>query len=176
MVPSLRSRVAILALRIIRVKRSFTDPELLRKTIATSQVPGADRPPGFLCARYRVSSARYGGWTCYTVAPRTGAGTRHLLYPHGGAYVHEIIWPQWQLIGELVDSPGCEVIVPIYPLAPGHGYRDVFPTLVSLYRDLVDRVGSGKLALLGDSAGGGMALALAQKLKRRASRSPRTSC
>lgn len=163
--PSLRSRLAVLAMRMIGIKRAFADPKLLRKTIARSQVPGADHPPGFLRAWYRVSTTQYQGWTCYTVAPPTGAGTRHLLYLHGGAYVHQIVWPQWQLVGKLVDMLGCEVIVPIYPLAPGHGYRDVFPTLVSLYRDLVDRVGPGMLTLLGDSAGGGMALALAQRLK-----------
>ena len=52
-----------------------------------------------------------------------------------------------------------------YPLAPEHTYRDVFPALLDVYRDLIARIDPGKLILLGDSAGAGMALALAQSLK-----------
>jgi monoterpene epsilon-lactone hydrolase len=172
-VPSFRSHLVVLLFRMIGVKRAFTDLDLLRKLIARSQVPGAERPPAFLRARYQVSSTQHQGWTCYTVTSRIEAGARCLLYLHGGAYVHQIMRPQWELVGRLVDVLGCEVCVPIYPLAPGHGYRDVFPTLVSLYRELVDRVGADKLAVLGDSAGGGMALALAQRLKEEGLAQPR---
>lgn len=163
--PSLRSRIAVLALRTLGVKRWFADLTLFQKSIAKSQSPGIDKPPWFLNSWYQVSSSEYGGWTCYTVSPKVAPAKRHVLYLHGGAYVHQIMWPHWQLVGQLVEWLGCEVTVPIYPLAPSHGFRDVFPILLGLYGDLLERTHPAKLAVIGDSAGAGMALALAQQLK-----------
>lgn len=54
--------------------------------------------------------------------------------------------------------------VPIYPLLPEHHHRDVFPTLGRLYAKLMGEHGAEALTVMGDSAGGGMALALTQTL------------
>ncbi len=52
-----------------------------------------------------------------------------------------------------------------YGLAPQHTYRDAYPFVTEAYRRLVARVGADATTILGDSAGGGLALGLAQTLE-----------
>ncbi|HMG68099.1 MAG TPA: alpha/beta hydrolase, partial [Chitinophagaceae bacterium] len=59
----------------------------------------------------------------------------------------------------------CTIAAPDYPLAPDHNYKDSFEMVEALYQQLLDSINSNDLILMGDSAGGGFALALAQKLR-----------
>jgi epsilon-lactone hydrolase len=49
------------------------------------------------------------------------------------------------------------------PLAPEHTYRDTYPLLLALYQHLCDTLHPENLTIMGDSAGGGMALSLVQQ-------------
>jgi monoterpene epsilon-lactone hydrolase len=70
----------------------------------------------------------------------------------------------WNLIGRLAELTDRTVTVPIYPLIPEHSYHDVFPTLLRLYQQAAADQDVDRLAVIGDSAGAGMALALVQSL------------
>jgi len=91
--------------------------------------------------------------------------TRHILYLHGGAYVQGFNKFHWRFMAFLVKSTGCTIIAPDYPLAPHHNYRDAFSMVTEVYRKMIAEVAPRNLILMGDSSGGGFALALAQKLK-----------
>ena len=58
----------------------------------------------------------------------------------------------------LASALGARVVVPDYPLTPEHTWRDSHEALVAL----VQRYAEDGVALIGDSAGGGLALAVAQ--------------
>jgi acetyl esterase/lipase len=74
------------------------------------------------------------------------------------------IAPQhWALIGRLADA-GVRVEVPLYGLAPQHTHREAYPFLHAVWRELAAEAPPGGVALAGDSAGGGLALGLAQDL------------
>ncbi len=59
------------------------------------------------------------------------------------------------------------ITVPIYPLAPLGVAEHVVPTATDLAAEIIGEVGADHTALLGDSAGGGMTLAVALQLRDR---------
>lgn len=78
---------------------------------------------------------------------------------HGGAYVLGV--------ADLVSIPaakdgGPDVISVDYRLAPEHPYPAAQDDALAVYRTLLDTVGAEKLVVMGDSAGGGLALTLLQ--------------
>lgn len=87
-----------------------------------------------------------------------------ILYFHGGSYVAEATNEHWDFIEKLVLDTGATVILPDYPLTPKHNYKDVFEMVEPLYREIVEKVDSKNLAVMGDSAGGGLGLALVEKV------------
>ncbi|BDZ44348.1 alpha/beta hydrolase fold domain-containing protein [Naasia aerilata] len=109
----------------------------------------------------------------YTLTPRRGRGRGHAVYAHGGAWVHEISPFHWWLMAELAARTGTEFTVPIYPLVPLGTAGEVVPVVADLTTALVGEVGAGSVTLLGDSAGGTIALAAAMLLRDRGIPAPR---
>ena len=91
------------------------------------------------------------------------AGDALVLYLHGGAYINGFNQYQWRFMDTLAAEANCRVIAPAYHLAPWADYRQAYADLTALYRALVE-ANPGRLVLMGDSAGGGLALGLAQTL------------
>jgi acetyl esterase/lipase len=169
--PSLAHRAVVLVLRLQRRKRVYQHPELLRARIAREEGSSFD-PPRNLVKRVEIARRDVGDGTLrmpvFTLTPRARPRTKlRVVYLHGGAYVGEIDPAHWGFCARLAARIGCTVTVPIYPLAPRHGYKDVFSRIEPLYEALGREVGEGNLVLMGDSAGGGMALALAQRARER---------
>ena len=54
--------------------------------------------------------------------------------------------------------------MPDYPLTPKYTYDDVFDMAVPLYKEIISKVNNNDLILMGDSAGGGLALGLYEKI------------
>jgi acetyl esterase/lipase len=73
----------------------------------------------------------------------------------------------WFFIAAMIQALHCTVVVPDYPLLPGHGVKDVFDFVPKAYLDLTERVGASRITVMGDSAGGGLALALCQYLDKK---------
>ena len=88
-----------------------------------------------------------------------------LFYIHGGAYVHHAISFNYKFIDRIAKATGAKVVMPIYPLGPKHTYDQVYRMMVAAYAETVRNAASpAKVSVLGDSAGGGFALALGQVL------------
>jgi|SRR5690606_31982873 acetyl esterase/lipase len=98
----------------------------------------------------------------FTLHPKQTASGTHILYLHGGAYVQNFTKQHWTFLGMLIDATRCTITAPDYPLAPTHTYRDVFAMMVPLYKELTRSAHPSRIIVMGDSSGGGMALALAQ--------------
>jgi acetyl esterase/lipase len=141
-------------------KRAYATPERGRRRIAAPKVEAP--PPKKLTTRHDVTSRTVSGFPVWTVRPWTGSG-RAAVYLHGGAYISGIAAQHWALIGRLADA-GVRVEVPLYGLAPQHTYRDAYPFVHEVYRQLAAEEPPEGIALAGDSAGGGLALGVAQEL------------
>lgn len=88
----------------------------------------------------------------------------HIVFLHGGAYIFEAGMHHWRFAEKIVKQSHCRMTLIDYPLAPEHGYLDTFDMLSNAYDALVEQNKGDKFILMGDSAGGGLALAFNQKL------------
>ena len=87
-----------------------------------------------------------------------------ILYLHGGSYVAETSSNHWKFLEKLVKDTNATIILPDYPLTPKYTYKDVFTMITPLYKEIIEEVSTNNLILMGDSAGGGMGLALLERL------------
>ena len=87
-----------------------------------------------------------------------------ILYLHGGSYVAETSSNHWKFLEKLVKDTNATIILPDYPLTPKYTYKDVFTMITPLYKEIIEEVSTDNLILMGDSAGGGMSLALLERL------------
>jgi len=90
-----------------------------------------------------------------------------LLYLHGGGFIACSPETHRPLVGSLVRRTGGEAWVPAYRLAPEHPYPAALHDAIAAYRYLIDARGiaPSRIVITGDSAGGGLALALAMSLR-----------
>ena len=119
-----------------------------------------------------ISARHIAGMPVYTVAPRTGAVAHHSIYLHGGAYTYEISRPHWRLIRNVALRTPAIVEVPIYTLAPRATAAVTVPAITDLLVGLIDGAGDEPVTLIGDSAGGGLALAAVEALRDRGGAQP----
>ena len=87
-----------------------------------------------------------------------------VLYIHGGAYVNNFAPPHWSAMAEWAEMTGCGMVIPNYPLLFRYTVKDAFPLMMQLYRQLQERFPAKRIVIMGDSAGGGFSLALAQEI------------
>ena len=112
-----------------------------------------------------------GAFASYTVTPRHVAPRRTIVYLHGGGFVGPLDPFHVRYVARLASGLRARVVVPDYPLAPEHSWRDSHAALA----DLVERLATASpdgVVLAGDSAGGGYALALALTLRDRGGPQP----
>ena len=163
--PSLAQRL----LRSTGLRKRLFPAAKLDHWAAHPRSPYMGRPAKRVLKRIRVERADLDGRPVYEVTPRLIAAdalTGHLLYLHGGAYVLDLL-PHfhWPAIAKLAHTLRRTVTVPIYPIAPEHTYREVFPFLLQVYRRLLETHDPNSIAFMGDSAGGGMAFALCHAVR-----------
>jgi acetyl esterase/lipase len=97
-----------------------------------------------------------GVW-CTPASHRDGAA---MLYLHGGVYLFGSARAFRHFVGHLAARAGIAAFVADYRLAPEHRFPAAFDDARAAYRGLVAQLGEGRVALVGDSAGGGLALSL----------------
>ncbi|WP_058304433.1 alpha/beta hydrolase fold domain-containing protein [Gorillibacterium timonense] len=90
--------------------------------------------------------------------------TRQILYLHGGGYIEQPLSWHWRFLDKLSQKLNGTITVPVYPKAPNHQYKEAFEKVLPIYEDLLTKTSPDNIVLMGDSAGGGFALALAQLL------------
>ncbi|MDX3683568.1 MULTISPECIES: alpha/beta hydrolase fold domain-containing protein [unclassified Streptomyces] len=115
-------------------------------------------PPRRLPRDVRISVRDDHGWPVYDVVGEGDRPKGHALYLHGGAWINEITSHHWRLIALLASTAGIRIVVPIYPLAPHGTAVTVVPRAAGLLRGLVAEHGAGQVSVIGDSAGGQIAL------------------
>lgn len=171
--PSLLSRLAVLAITLRGSKREFSSAEAtLAKVERVNERPKPFAPPKALAKRVHITPRTFLGasghdWPVFDVTPKSGATGARALFLHGGCYVYEIDPFHWRFVANLAEASGTTITVPIFPLAPRAEAATIVPLVADLAAELVREAGSGRTSIVGDSAGGGMALAVAQVLRDR---------
>jgi len=82
-----------------------------------------------------------------------------LLYLHGGGYVIGSPRSHRHLAAAIAIAASANVLLLDYRLAPEHPFPTAVDDAVAAYRLLLQDIGSQRLAVVGDSAGGGLTVA-----------------
>lgn len=123
------------------------------------------RPPKSVSKNYNLKEYDYLHRQVFTIEPDIEESSgKVIMYLHGGSYVGELYKEHWNFFRDLIKDTGATIVVPDYPLTPQYRYTDVFGMVLPLYREIVKRVEKENFILMGDSAGGGIALALAEEV------------
>lgn len=87
-----------------------------------------------------------------------------IMYMHGGAYNSGSLNSHRHLVARLAAAANCHALHFDYRLAPEHPFPAALDDAFEAYQWLLQNNPTGKIILAGDSAGGGLALALTLKL------------
>ncbi len=115
----------------------------------------------------KIHTYKFEGRNVFTISPNSmkeHENVNYILYFHGGSYVAEATDNHWIFLEKMVKDTGYTVIMPDYPLTPKYNYKDVYHMVEPLYEKIIEKIGNNKLIMMGDSAGGGLALGLYEKI------------
>ncbi len=116
-------------------------------------------PPESLHKKYTFEKIDISGARGYWIN-KAKASKGVLVYLHGGGYVFGPLEVQWKYIARMSDEVGMAAVVIDYKMAPEHpfpaGLHDVEKIVTTLQ---AEGAIPGAYYMLGDSAGGGMAIA-----------------
>ena len=87
-----------------------------------------------------------------------------ILYLHGGSYIDQPLPFHWLFLNKIAKKTKALIYVPIYPKIPISNYREAYTKVLKLYKEIIKDKDLSNLTIMGDSAGGGLALGLAQEL------------
>lgn len=89
----------------------------------------------------------------------------HVIFFHGGMYTLKANSGHKRWLIDLFEKANCKVTFVDYPLAPENTVLTTIKMVVHTYQFLAERFPADNFVLMGDSAGGGLALVLAQYLR-----------
>ncbi len=114
-----------------------------------------------LAADISYEDDKVGGVPAIWTVPPTATAGQTVLYLHGGAYALGNAKGYRTLTGELGRHATARVVAIDYRLAPEHPFPAAVDDAVAAYRDLLGRgISPTSLAVAGDSAGGGLVVAM----------------
>lgn len=167
--PSLRHQVLANVVPTVRKARELDNEPAERARVEAWHARLGERSlptrlvPGF--ARDWAVEVRDIGFPSHVLEPRRRAATRTLYYVHGGGFMAPTDPFHVRYATRLAGALGARVVLPDYPLAPEHTWKDSHDALVADAASWAEQPGG--IVLAGDSAGGGLALALAQSMRDR---------
>jgi acetyl esterase/lipase len=149
--------------------KTFTVQE--RRAMLEAAIRAKPLPPGL-----RFEASNWGGVACEDVAPAGAREGRTILYLHGGGYTIGSPSAYRPLAGLLAQEAQAQAVVVDYRLGPEHPYPAAAEDAEAAYLALIGTRDPRGVVVAGDSAGGGLALTLALRLKARGAAQPAGYC
>lgn len=107
-----------------------------------------------------------GGVPAMWAVPKGSTEDRVLLCAHGGGYCFGSMYTHRKLYAHCAKITGCRALIVHYGRAPEHGHLGPVNDMATAYRWLLDqRITPNHIALIGDSAGGGLAITTLLRLR-----------
>jgi RND superfamily putative drug exporter len=162
--------MSMMSSMILGAARAFGFRKMFARLVANPPRSGGLPSPGAATRRrYRVVESEIAGRATLTIGPKDEAGVRgRMLWFHGGAYCVEANSGHLAMARAFADR-GIALTLFDYPLAPEHGVEATVAAAYEAWKEF-SRQGSGSLG--GDSAGGGLALAVAMRARSEAAAAP----
>lgn len=110
---------------------------------------------------------------CVTISNDASSHSNpHLVYFHGGGFVIDMSDAHWKFLVRLAEEASCTIHVVLYPLAPTYGSTDAYSAGLFTYQYILDTFNPDRIVVMGESAGGHLAVALVQQLQEIACKQP----
>ncbi len=151
--------------RLTRNRHKLLDPIAFDNYIldqATTNEKTVDVPE-ILTFRTSVESIEMGGIQTFLLN-RRDRNDRAVIFLHGGNFLRRPSIDEWKAADTIARKTRAEVFLPMYPLAPVHTHADAHKAVEAIYRNVVAEYGARNVTLMGDGAGGGLAISFAQRL------------
>lgn len=162
---SISAKFVNIILRMRGIKKVFESEAGALKGVAENRKTGPARPHSALQAMCNIREENVDGHLVYHLTPKAGGSSHHMVYFHGGGYALDMMPEHWKYLTKLIKATGASVTVPIYPLAPEHDWKPAYALARKVYAKLIETTDASNICFMGDSAGGGFSLALAQMLR-----------
>ena len=120
--------------------------------------------------KHQISVFQVGEMDVY-VLNQHSITSKGIIYFHGGAYVNEPLSFHWRYLVKLAEQTKHKIYVPIYPKLPHHAHVECYKQLDLFYEKIIEPMQT-PFDFMGDSAGGGLAIAFSQKLRDEFKRTP----
>jgi monoterpene epsilon-lactone hydrolase len=114
----------------------------------------------------KVETVILAGVTCYRFVPPQVVSPETVVYLHGGAFKLGSIRSHRGMVSHIAAATGRVVLFVEYSLAPEHPFPQALNETMAIVRELSQTASDKSFSLMGDSAGGNLAMATALNLKR----------
>ncbi|OCT11595.1 hypothetical protein A8709_07105 [Paenibacillus pectinilyticus] len=144
--------------------RDRRDEDNFNKSLQTSNAPY------ILPEKYRVKYEveEYEGFTdTFVIYPENNSSDLFIFYLHGGGYWSQPLSFHFKFFKNVSKELNANFILPVYPKAPSYHAIDVHKMIMERYLYLIHDKGvsAENIILMGESAGGGLALSFLQVLR-----------
>jgi epsilon-lactone hydrolase len=143
-----------------RTRRDTTIQQIRRRAAAAERL--VPRPP----EDTQTLGVDAGGVKAFRISTAVSDRRRHILFLHGGGYITGSSSLYRHLTWRLATAACARVLSVDYRLAPEHPFPAALDDAVAAYRWLLaDGANPQRVAVVGDSAGGGLAFSLLMRLR-----------
>ncbi len=136
-----------------------TEPNTIR--VGFERVSNLTKFPRFVTKQ----EVKYAGCDAAWFTPDGYGKSKTILYLHGGGYVMGSYNTHRALIGRIARASGCKTLAINYRKAPENKYPLALQDALTTYKQMVAE-GYENIFIMGDSAGGGLTLALLQLIRK----------
>jgi len=161
---SLRAKLMTLIMRHTvkkRLQNMPSDPDTFREHLAA--VSGLMPSPS---SETNISHLEIGNIQCEWIRLGEGTGNQVMLYLHGGGYALGLTESHRNFASRLAEASGISLLLPHYRLAPESPFPAALDDVTECYRWLLDEGHDPvDISVGGDSAGGGLTMALLVNLR-----------
>lgn len=136
-------------------------PRLVEKTLEEGRALYDTATSAFpLPADITREDVTLGGVPGERLTPQHAREDRALIYLHGGGYGTGSPRSHRHLAGDIAKRAGVVALVPEYRLAPENPFPAAVDDALAVYRDTLKQFAPNRITIAGDSAGGGLTVAL----------------
>lgn len=151
--------------RLVDRRKKLADP-ITFDNYLLSQAEANERPvdvPDLVSFKCSVEATEMGGVQTFLLN-RRDRNDRAVIYLHGGNFLRRPTVNQWRFADTIARRTRAEIFMPMYPLAPVHSALEAAACVEAVYRDVVAEYGARNVSIMGDGAGGGLAVGFCERL------------
>jgi len=145
------------------VRQDTSGDAFYRRVVLTKKIMGQFKPLRTRDSMY-IDSLVSEHFECYHIMPKDHKAKRVIFYLYDSNFCYRIKHNEWNFCLELMRMTDSEIIIPAYPLAPEHGCEEVYNFLIPAYSKLMSEYDNRDIILMGNGAGGCLALSLSLML------------